>query len=141
LGAQVVVTGRDEQKIKDVAEKCRQQSQQKVLEVVADLTKDQDIERLLNTTIKELGKLDVLVNNAGIAKFTSVSDPNIMKMYESIMNTNVRAVLLLTTLAVPHLEKTKGNIVNVSSVAGLRPVIKFKLIIKFKLTLILIFST
>ncbi len=122
MGANVVITGRDEQKIKAVAEKCRQNSQQKVLEVVADMAKDEDIKSLLNKTINEFGKLDVLVNNAGIGKRTLYSDPNIMNTYEEIMNTNVRGVLLLSTLSVPFLEKTKGNIINISSIGGLKPV-------------------
>jgi NAD(P)-dependent dehydrogenase (short-subunit alcohol dehydrogenase family) len=108
-----------------VAEKCRQLSNQKVLEVVADMTKDEDIKRLLNETINAFGKLDVLVNNAGVFMFTPVTDPNIMKNYETIMSTNVKGVLLLSTLAVPYLEKTKGNIINVSSIAGMRPVSSF----------------
>jgi NADP-dependent 3-hydroxy acid dehydrogenase YdfG len=108
-----------------VAEKCRQLSNQKVLEVVADMTKDEDIKRLLNETINAFGKLDVLVNNAGVYMFTPVTDQNIMKIYETIMSTNVKGVLLLSTLAVPYLEKTKGNIINVSSIAGMRPVSSF----------------
>ncbi len=125
LGAQVVITGRDEQKIKAVAEKCRQLSHQKVLEVVADMTKDEDMKRLMNETINAFGKLDVLVNNAGVFKFTPVTDPHMMKNYETIMSTNVKGALLLSTLAVPYLEKTKGNIINVSSIAGMRPVSNF----------------
>ncbi len=108
-----------------MAEKCRQLSNQKVLEVVADMTKDEDIKRLLNETINAFGKLDVLVNNAGVYMFTPVTDQNIMKIYETIMSTNVKGVLLLSTLAVPYLEKTKGNIINVSSIAGMRPVSSF----------------
>lgn len=122
LGAQVVVTGRDSNKIKAVAEKCRQLSQQKVLEVVADLTKYEDIERLIYETINEFGKLDVLVNNAGICQFSPIESPDLMQIYDKTFETNVRGVVYLTSLSVPYLEKTKGNIVNVSSVCGLRPV-------------------
>ena len=122
LGAQVVITGRDQNKIKAVAEECRKLSQQKALEVVADLQKYEDIEKLVSETIKEFGKLDVLVNNAGISQFTPIDSPDIMKLYENIFNTNVRGVVYLTSLSVPYLEKTKGNVVNVSSVCGLRPV-------------------
>jgi NADP-dependent 3-hydroxy acid dehydrogenase YdfG len=48
-----------------------------------------------------------------------------MKNYETIMSTNVKGVLLLSALAVPYLEKTKGNIINVSSTGGMRPVSSF----------------
>ncbi|CAG2121466.1 unnamed protein product, partial [Medioppia subpectinata] len=64
LGAQVVITGRDEERVQIVAEKCRELSQQKVLEVVADVNRYDDIERLIYETIDEFGKLDVLVNSA-----------------------------------------------------------------------------
>ena len=66
-GANVVVTGRNVDKVKDVAKECRETSlgQNKVLEVVADLTQEEDVKRLINETIKTFGKLDILVNNAG----------------------------------------------------------------------------
>jgi len=66
--------------------------------------------------------LDILVNNAGMGIFTPITDSQIMDKYEKIMNVNLRPVLLLTHLAVPHLEKTKGVIINTSSIGGIRPV-------------------
>ncbi|CAG2173841.1 unnamed protein product [Oppiella nova] len=121
LGAQVVITGRDEERVQVVAEKCREISQQKVLEVVADLNRYDDIERLIYETINEFGKLDVLVNNAGVSQISPISSPDLMQIYNTTMSTNVKGVLYLSSLSVPYLEKTKGNIVNVSSVCGLRP--------------------
>jgi short-subunit dehydrogenase len=122
LGANVVITGRDELKIKNVAQKCRQISGEQVLEVKADLLKDNEVKNLFEKTIKEFGKIDILVNNAGVGSMNSIKDPNIMESFDTIMNTNVRCVLLLTSLVVPYLEKTKGSIINISSCAGLRPV-------------------
>jgi NADP-dependent 3-hydroxy acid dehydrogenase YdfG len=124
LGANIVITGRDEQKIKNVAQKCRQISGEKVLEVSADLLKDNEVKSLVEKTIEEFGKIDILVNNAGIGSMNSIKDPNtsIMESFDTVMNTNVRCVLLLTSLVVPYLEKTKGSIINISSCAGLRPV-------------------
>jgi len=79
---------------------------------------------LVEKTIEEFGKIDILVNNAGIGSMNSINDPNtsIMESFDTVMNTNVRCVLLLTSLVVPYLEKTKGSIINISSCAGLRPV-------------------
>jgi len=62
-----VITGRDELKIKNVAQKCRQISEEKVLEVRADLLKDNEVKSLVEKTIEEFGKIDILVNNAGIS--------------------------------------------------------------------------
>ncbi len=122
MGANVVITGRDDIKIKNVAQKCREITKQKVFEVRADLTIDSEVEYLLNKTINEFDRLDILVNNAGIAPHSSITDPNLMENFDIVMNTNVRSVLLLTSLCVPYLQKSKGVIVNVSSNAGLKPV-------------------
>jgi len=94
----------------------------KVLEVVADLTKKEDIKRLIDETIGYYGKLDVLVNNAGIAGITDIEEEGVVEKYERIMNTNANALVLLCHYAVPYLKKTKGNIISVSSVASTKPV-------------------
>jgi NAD(P)-dependent dehydrogenase (short-subunit alcohol dehydrogenase family) len=126
LGAKVVITGRNETKVKEVAQKCLDLTESNnVLEVVADMSKDEDVRRLLSQTIERFGKLDVLVNNAGIAKLTNAFDPNIMQVFDETIHINVRQLLLLTTLAIPYLIETKGNIVNISSDAGLKPVYSF----------------
>merc|ERR1719431_1044567 len=65
------------------------------------------------------GQVDVLVNNAGVLEMGSIENTS-LDQYDRVMNVNVRAVYNLMMLAVPHLEKSKGNIVNVSSVNGIR---------------------
>lgn len=115
LGANVAIVGRDAAKLHAVAQQIIQAGSPQPLEIVADVTKDTD--KIINNTIQKFGKLDVLVNNAGIAKF-SQEPLGTLEIYDSIMDTNVRSVLALTKIAVPHLEKTKGNIINISSIAG-----------------------
>ena len=66
--------------------------------------------------------MDVLVNNAGIGAVTSLDDPNMLTEFDKLMEINVRSVVVMTQLALPHLEKTKGSIVNVSSVASIKAV-------------------
>lgn len=115
LGGTVVLTGRNEENLKTIAEKCKGQ----VLSVVADVTVQADREKVINETIKSFGKIDVLVNNAGIAESGTILKAT-MNQYDNIMDTNLRSVFHLTQLAAPYLIKSKGNIVNVSSVCGLR---------------------
>lgn len=119
LGATVVLTGRNAENLNKIGAECASVGKTKPLLIVADVTKETDNVRVIETTIAKLGKLDVLVNNAGKGTGGSI-ETTTLEQYDDIMTTNVRAVFHLTQLAVPHLVKSKGNIVNVSSVAGTR---------------------
>lgn len=113
-GASVAIVGRNADRLNGVAQQVRETGSQ-VLPIVADVSVD--AARIINETIDRFGRLDVLVNNAGILEF-SAETLGTLDVYDRVMATNVRAVLELTKLAVPHLEKTKGNVVNVSSIAA-----------------------
>ncbi|XP_063365236.1 uncharacterized oxidoreductase TM_0325-like [Cydia amplana] len=116
LSAKVVIVGRNEEKLKKVAEQCYQAQGIKSLIIKADLTNDSEVKNIVEETIKHFGQIDVLVNNAGIVAHTKIQ--NGVEDFDRVFSTNLRSVYLLTSLAVPHLIKTKGNIVNISSVAG-----------------------
>ena len=123
LGAHIALVARNSESLKIIHEKCVQaaakySSKFRPLAIVADVTTD--AQRVIDETIKEFGKLDVLVNNAGVGGHCSIEADNLLELYDKAINTNLRSVLQLTHLAVPYLIKTKGNVVNVSSVAGLR---------------------
>ncbi|CAG2114337.1 unnamed protein product [Medioppia subpectinata] len=122
-GAQVVITGRNADNLSEVAKQCAAVSPKglKPLEVLADVSKDVDCKRLIDSTISAFKRLDILVNNAGKGVFSSITDPSVLDKYGEVMDTNLRSVVYLTHLSVEHLEKTKGNIINISSVAGLKP--------------------
>lgn len=89
------------------------------LVILADISIDGEAERIINATIDRFHHLDILINNAGFVVPGSIENTKVDD-FDSIMKTNVRGAFVLTQLAVPHLIATKGNIVNVSSVAGLR---------------------
>ncbi|CAG9791685.1 unnamed protein product [Diatraea saccharalis] len=116
-GASVALVGRNETKLKNVSQKCSAAGGKHVV-IIADVSNDDDARRIVDNTIKKFGKLDILVNNAGVLGMAKILDGTILEAYDKIMKTNVRAVVHLTMLAAPHLVKTKGNIVNISSVAG-----------------------
>lgn len=81
--------------------------------------KEFDNESFIAKTIERFGQLDVLVNNAGAGVTRSADFPTLAD-FDYLYKTNLRSVFHLTSLAVPHLLKTKGNVVNVSSIAGIR---------------------
>ncbi|KPJ07786.1 3-oxoacyl-[acyl-carrier-protein] reductase FabG [Papilio machaon] len=116
-GANVVINGRNETKLKNVYKQCEAFGK-KPLIIKADISKDEEAKAAIDETIKTFGKLDVLVNNAGFSRSGSILDGNLIASYDEIMATNVRGAMHLTALAAPHLIKTKGNIINISSVAG-----------------------
>lgn len=115
LGASVVITGRNENKLKETAKKCKGSP----LLLLGDINVEADRVNMIDKTIEFYGKLNVLVNNAGLGESAGIVSTT-MEQYDEVMNTNVRSVFHLTQLAIPHLIKTQGNIVNVSSVAGPR---------------------
>lgn len=118
-GAKLALTGRVLENLQDTAQKCEAKNNLKPLLIKADLTRDDDIKTIMQTTVETYGRLDVLVNNAGVFFPVDFENPD-MEKYDQIFATNVRAIFLLSSLALPHLKCTKGNIVNVSSVTGLR---------------------
>ncbi|XP_068755339.1 3-oxoacyl-[acyl-carrier-protein] reductase FabG-like [Montipora capricornis] len=120
LGCKVAFGGRNKAELDDVATKCKESRKDaQVLPVQGDLEKEEDIKTLLDATIKHFGKLDILVNNAGIVLKGSIETTS-LEDFDKVMNINTRAVFYLTSLAVPYLTETKGCVVNVSSVNGMR---------------------
>lgn len=114
LGASLALVGRNVNNLSEVIKKC---GETPILPIVADV--NTDAKKIIDQTIAHYGRLDVLVNNAGVGAKSSIESTS-MEPYDYIMTTNLRSVYELTTYAVPHLIATKGNIVNVSSTAGLR---------------------
>lgn len=115
LGAKLVLTGRNEENLRKTMEKCKGE----VLPIVADMNVEADRYKIIVETIKKFKQIDVLVNNAGVGVRGDILTAT-LEQFDTIMNTNVRSVFHLTQLAAPHLIASKGNIVNISSVVGLR---------------------
>lgn len=117
--AKVAIVGRNAERLEQVVVRIHDGGAEveSVLAILADISTDS--ERIINETIERFGRLDVLINNAAFAIPGSIQNTRI-EDYDAIMGTNVRGTFLLTQFAVPHLEKTKGNVVNVSSVCGMR---------------------
>ncbi|XP_019870080.2 3-oxoacyl-[acyl-carrier-protein] reductase FabG-like [Aethina tumida] len=120
LGASLALTGRNAENLNKVVSECKLPPNTPApLVLIGELTNPEDTKAILDKTITHYGKLDVLVNNAGILE-TGTIETTSLEQYDRVMNTNVRSLYHLTHLATPYLIKTKGNIVNVSSVNGIR---------------------
>lgn len=119
LGGLLTIVGRNVEKLNETSGKIVALKAQPPLVVQADMSNEKDIERIVSETLGKFGRIDVLVNNAGILERGTIEDTSLAQ-YDRVMNTNIRAVYQLTMLAVPELIKSKGSIVNVSSVNGIR---------------------
>ncbi|GIY72483.1 11-beta-hydroxysteroid dehydrogenase-like 2 [Caerostris darwini] len=121
LGCKLSLTGRNSQNLDKVIQDCIKAGAKDgdILKTIADVSQEEDLKKIVDSTLNHFGKLDILINNAGILQTGSVESGS-LQVFDDIMLVNVRSVYLLSQLAIPHLKKTKGNIVNVSSIAGLR---------------------
>ncbi|KAK3594706.1 hypothetical protein CHS0354_001527 [Potamilus streckersoni] len=117
----LTLTGRNEDNLGKVAKQCEEVGlpAERILLIKADLNVEEDIKRIVETTIKQFGRIDVLVNNAGYGDFTSFADSK-LELFDQMMRVNLRAPFYLCQLCAPYLIQTKGTIVNVSSQAGQR---------------------
>ena len=114
-GANVALLGRRKRELDDVVG----HGAGNALTLVADLSDEKATEGAVAQSVEQLGGLDVLVNAAGILKSGRIEDTS-LELWDEMMNINLRSIFHLMKLAVPHLEDTRGNIVNVSSVTGPR---------------------
>lgn len=120
LKCSVAINGRNLIKLQKTSDQCIANglSPEQVLIVVGDVSQEQDAKDIVKKTIAHFGKLDILVNNAGtLSGITSLENTS-LEEWDRIMNTNLRAVFHLMKLCAPHLKKTQGNVVNVSSVGS-----------------------
>ncbi|MEE4071668.1 SDR family oxidoreductase [Pseudomonas viridiflava] len=114
-GASVVLVGRNEEKLKKVHAQLEGEGHVVRAADVADLS---DVEALFKEVASHFGRLDVLVNNAGIVKSGKVTELEVQD-WKELMSVDLDGVFYCTRSAMPALIVSKGNIVNISSVSGM----------------------
>jgi NAD(P)-dependent dehydrogenase (short-subunit alcohol dehydrogenase family) len=114
-GAHVVITGRHEETLRSSAAQHAN-----ISFIVADVSKAADARRTIDAVRERHGRLDTLVNNAGIAAAVPLADATPEHVRE-VLDVNVHGLIELTRLALPLLRASKGNIINVASVLADQP--------------------
>ncbi len=117
-GAKVVAVGRNEKDLNALRDEIQPENGSFKIQL-ADVRETKQAEKVVTDASETFGQIDVLVNGAGIILNGSIENTT-LDDWDKMMNVNLRAVFHMMQKCVPHLEKTKGNIVNISSVAGLR---------------------
>jgi len=116
-GASVVLAARRADRLHALADEI---GADRALVVPTDVTQRADCEALVGATLDRFGRLDVLVNNAGVMPLSFVKNARVDE-WTRMVEVNVNGVLFMTAAALPHMtERKAGHIVNVSSVAGRR---------------------
>ena len=114
-GATVIITGKDAQRLEKSSSEIPN-----CIGIAGDIQNTNDVKNIVKKTIEEFGRLDILVNNAGIF-------PQIKQLHEieeeewsKVIDVNLTGQFRFTKEAIPHLQKTSGSIINISSDAGLK---------------------
>lgn len=114
-GASVVLAGRTREKLEQTAQGMEPQ---RTLIQVTDVAKLEQVEALVRAAVDRFGRLDVMVNNAGVAPEGRITEASVDD-WRQVMSIDLDGVFHGCRAAMPELLKTRGNIVNVSSVSGL----------------------
>ena len=114
-GSKVILAARDEAALNHVAATLTCEH----LVVKTDVTREDDCRRMIDATITRFGRIDVLINNAGISMRALFNDVG-LGVIRKIMDVNFWGTVYCTKFALPHLLQTKGSVVGVSSIAGFK---------------------
>src|SRR5436190_249786 len=117
-GARVACVGRNSTNLLEIASEIRSFGVE-ALEIQADLSDNGQAERAIENTLSTFGGIDILVNAAGHISSGTIETTS-LKAWDEMLNVNVRTIFNLMQKSLPSLIERKGNIVNVSSVTGLR---------------------
>ena len=114
-GANVVITSKNNSSLQNAAKEMKN-----VVAVSGDIRKNADVENVVKNTLETFGKIDILVNNAGIFPKVKPLHEISEEEWSEVIDVNLTGQFRFTKAAIPHLMKTNGCIVNVSSDAGLK---------------------
>ncbi|EFP00013.1 hypothetical protein CRE_18549 [Caenorhabditis remanei] len=122
-GANVTITGRNSDRLEETRQILLKSGvpEKNINSVVADVTTSSGQDQLINTTLAKFSKIDVLINNAGASIPDATGATGIdqgIDIYQKTLQLNLQSVIEMTKKVKPHLIETKGEIVNISSIAG-----------------------
>ena len=113
-GRRVAMIDRDADELMKVAD-----GMEGVLPVICDVSQPDQVDAMVARVIDEMGRIDTLVNNAGVAAFEPIGKTD-FETWRTVMETNLDGVFLCSQAAIPHMAKQGGAIVNIASISGLR---------------------
>ena len=117
-GDRLILTGRNEQRLNEICKELTEKGTE-VLTLAFDVRNREVAEKLMTELPEEWKKIDVLVNNAGLALGLDPEYEGNLDEWETMIDTNIKGLLTMTRLVVPGMvERNSGHIINIGSVAG-----------------------
>lgn len=117
-GSTVAITSRDLGKSTETAARISEETGGRVMGVVVDVTKSSDVQRMVDEVVAGLGRIDVLINNAGINARNPILEYD-EETWDLVQSTNLKAPFLCAKAVVPHMIKQRfGRIINIASMMG-----------------------
>lgn len=116
-GAKVLVVGMPQDPVKDVIEDIKK-DKGVAIGYSADISSEDDAKEAVEIAVKHWGRLDILINNAGVYPEVNTVDSFSIEAFDNLLKNNIRTAFLMTRYAVPELKKTRGCIVSAGSEAG-----------------------
>lgn len=118
-GADIVIASRHEDELRTALDKILAGTGRKGIYVVADVSRRDDVRRLADTTLAKMGRVDVLVNNAGTNTPQAI-DQITDETWDRVMEINLNSIMVLTRALVPQMKERRwGRIIHISSIMGL----------------------
>lgn len=117
-GAKIAITGRNPQKLEQTTTKLRSQHIE-VLSILADAGSEADNQRIASETLAHYGRIDILINNAGISMRALFQDLD-LEVFRKVMDTNFWGTVYATKFCLPAILESKGSIIGISSINGYR---------------------
>jgi NAD(P)-dependent dehydrogenase (short-subunit alcohol dehydrogenase family) len=117
-GARVIVAGLPDDPVEDVAKAIRAKGGRAIAHG-ADVAEESGARAVVDLAVKKFKRLDVLVNNAGVFLDNAMTEDYPIDDFDQTIRMNIRSAFLMTRFALPHLRKTRGNIISAGSESGL----------------------
>jgi len=119
-GAKVVIHGQNVDRLNKTASLLLEAGvpAENILKVIGPMEDPNTPSEIIKQTVDKFGQIDVLVNNAGAVVKPNEQDYDSVENMDFLYNVNLKSVVILTQLAIPYLEKTRGNVVNISSMSS-----------------------
>ncbi|RIN00101.1 SDR family oxidoreductase [Staphylococcus shinii] len=117
-GVKLMLTGRNEARLSDVAEQLQENSQSEIDTHIVDVTQKSEVAKLVKETENKFGHVDILVNSAGLMLSSAITDGDV-EAWENMIDVNVKGTLYGINAVLPiFLNQSTGHIINIASISG-----------------------